>query len=242
MRELSLKDCETVVLNLPDETARRASASAACEALGLDFRFVDSIRCAPGPIGCGLTHIKALRAWNGERPLLILEDDVATSHDADAAIAVPEVADAVYLGVSRYGAVEPVDYVGFVDLLAVERAEAGLLRIHNMLGTHAILYLTDRWRRAAIEAMLSSLADRGWDPDRGLAMVQSDFNVYALEQPIFYQSAEFLPVERGWMQEAATRSLPILPDVESVVPIQLGGEPRNVRLVRDLDRLRWVWA
>jgi hypothetical protein len=242
MREIRLTECETVVLSLADEAARRASASALCDDLGLDYRFVDAIRCAPGPIGCGLTHIKALRAWNGERPLLVLEDDVALAPDAATLIAAPEAADAVYLGVSRYGAVEPVDFVGFVDLLAAERIEPGLLRIHNMLGAHAILYLSDRWRRAAIEAMLYALADRGWDPDRGLARIQGEFNVYALEAPTFYQSAGLQPAGRGWMQEAASRALSSLPDEGSVVPIWLAGERRDVRLERTAGRLRWVWA
>jgi hypothetical protein len=242
MRDLQLRDCDTVVLNLPGETARRESTSALCERLGLRYSVMDAIACAPGPIGCGLSHIKALRAWTGERPLLILEDDVAATDDIQPTITVPDDADAIYLGVSRYGAVEPVDYVGFVDVLAVERVADGLLRFHNVLGAHAILHLTDRWRLAAIEAMTEAIVDLARDPDRGLAKIQCDFNVYAPERPAFYQAAALQPEGKAWQQEEATKAILSPVEIGTVMPIWLGGDRKELRLVRDQGRLRWTWA
>lgn len=242
MRELRLADCETVVLNLPEETARRESATALCQRLGLDFRILDAVKAAPGRIGCGLSHLKALRAWSGERPLLILEDDVAETEDVGQSLLVPDDADAVYLGVSRYGAVEPVDFVGFVDILAVERAAEGLLRIHNVLGSHAIVHLTPRWRAAAMAAIVEALADLDWDPDRGLARIQGEFNVYAPDRPAFYQAGWLQPEGRGWWQEAATKTVLAPAELGAVQTIWLGEVARQVRLVRDGDRLHWAWA
>jgi hypothetical protein len=241
MRELRLAACETVVLSLADAAERRASVTELCGRLGLDYRIEDAIRASPGPIGCGLSHIRTLRAWTGERPLLVLEDDVAETEDLSPAIVVPDDADAVYLGISRYGAVEPVDFVGFVDLVAVEPAGEGLLRLHNVLGAHAIVHLTPRWRTAAIEAMVASIADRGWDPDRGLAAIQGDFKVYAPARPAFYQAARFQPEGWGWRQEAATRAVLEPMDLGAVRTIWLGEEARQVRLARVGERLTWVW-
>jgi hypothetical protein len=242
MREIRLQDCETIVLSLPGETARRASASALCDRLGLTYRIMDAIRCSPGAIGCGLSHIKALRGWGGQTPLLVLEDDVAASDDYAPAITVPGDADAVYLGVSRYGAVEPVDFAAFGDMIAAEPIGDGLARIYNMFGAHAVLHLTDRWRRAAVEAMMGAMVDRNWPPDRGLARIQGDFNVYAFELPAFYQSAALQPEGRGRHQEDVTRArLPVFP-VGAVASIELASARRDVRLVRDGARLRWVWA
>ena len=242
MRSIRLADCETLVLSLPEAADRGASAAALCARLGLDWRFVDATRASPGWIGCGLSHIRALRAWDGARPLLILEDDVAAGPAFAPIITVPADADAVYLGVSRYGAVEPVDYVGFVDVLAMEAAAPGWLRLHNMLGAHAILHLTPRWRTAASEAMIEALIDRNWDPDRGLAAIQGAFNVYAPLAPAFHQAPELQPEGRGWMQHQATASLPPAPQVGDVVSIWVGDQQKPLRLVREGARLRWVWA
>ncbi len=57
MREIRLADCDIVVLSLEDETARRQAITALCGRLGLSFRFIDAIRCSPGRIGCGLSHL-----------------------------------------------------------------------------------------------------------------------------------------------------------------------------------------
>lgn len=242
MREIRLADCDIVVLSLEGETARRQAITALGGRLGLSFRIVDAIRCSPGPIGCGLSHLKALRAWDGARPLLVLEDDVEAGEDFQASFLAPDDADAIYLGVSRFGAVEAVDFVGFVDVLAAEPAASGLLRIHNMLGAHAILHLTTRWRDAAVEAMTAAMVDHGWDPDRGLARIQGHFNVYATERPAFYQTAALQPEGRGWLQEAATRALPPPPREGDRIALIIEGQPREVVLTRDGPRLLWLWA
>jgi hypothetical protein len=242
MREIRLADCETVVISLPEATDRRTSTAAVCEQLGLDYRIMDAIACKPGRIGCGLSHQRALRGWSGERPLLILEDDVVTTTPASPTITVPSDADAVYLGISRYGSVGPVDFVGFVDLVAVEPVTPGLLRLHNVLGAHAILHLTDRWRTAAVEAITAAMVDHDWDPDRGLARIQTDFNVYAPSTPTFYQSAALQYEGWGWRQEEATKAFVTLPKVDDVLPIWVGGVEKAVRLVREGARLKWVWA
>jgi len=242
MREIRLADCDIAVLSLVDETARRQAITDLLARLGLAFRFVDGIRCNPGRIGCGLGHMKTLRAWSGERPLLVLEDDVADTPDFQASVFAPDDADAVYLGVSRYGAVEAIDFVGFVDVLANERAAPGLLRIHNMLGAHAILHLTPRWRDAALEAMTSAMVDHDWDPDRGLARIQGHFKVYAPDLPTFYQTAALQSDSRGWMQEAATRFIPAPLEVGARAPLIIEGQPREAVLTRDGKRLLWLWA
>ena len=242
MRSIRLADCETLVLSLPEAADRGASAAALCARLGLDWRFVDATRASPGWIGCGLSHVRALRAWDGQRPLLVLEDDVAASDDYAGELEVPADADAVYVGVSRYGAVEPLNSGGFIDMLAIEDAGPGLMRVHNMLSTHAILHLTERWRQAALAAMIAGLADHDRAPDRELALIQSDFNVYALQRPLFYQSAALQSGAYGQRQEASTRTVLTASDVGVVVSFRLQGEDGRVRLIRDGRGLRWVWA
>ncbi len=238
---LDLRQCETLILNLAEDVQRRESVVGLCEGLGLSYRVVDAVKCSPGRIGCGLSHLKALRQADPARPTLILEDDVGVTEVFAPVISVPDDADAVYLGVSAYGAVEMIDYIGFTGRLLAEEVSEGLLRVYNLLAIHATVYLSDRYRRRAIEAITESLIDRDWDPDRGLAMIQSDFNIYALREPAFYQAAALQPPGRT-DQEGATRlTLSPLP-IGSVEPIWLDGVAHNIRIERRDDRLKWVWA
>jgi hypothetical protein len=239
---LDLRQCETLVLNLAEDVERRESVVDLCERLGLSYQLIDALKCSPGHIGCGLSHLKALRQADPTRPTLVLEDDIAVTEDFASVLTVPDDADAVYLGCSTYGAIELVDYIGFTGRLLADDAGGGLLRVFNLLSTHAIVYLTERYRRRAVEAITECLVHRDWDPDRGLAMVQSDFNVYALRRPAFYQAAGLQQAGRAEQQESNTRvELNPLP-IGAVEPIWLEGVAHAIRIERHEDRLMWVWA
>ncbi len=239
---LDLRQCETLVLNLAEDVERRESVVDLCERLGLSYQLIDALKCSPGRIGCGLSHLKALRQADPTRPTLVLEDDIAITEDFAAVLTVPDDADAVYLGVSAYGAVEMIDYIGFTGRLLADEASDGLMRVYNLLAAHATVYLTERYRRAAIEAIVESIVDRDWDPDRGLAMIQAEFNVYAVQRPAFYQAAALQMPGRAESQENATLlTLTPLP-VGTVEPIWLDGVAHNIRIERHDNRLRWVWA
>ena len=204
---LDLRQCETLILNLAEDVQRRESVTALCEQLGLSYQVVDAVKCRPGHIGCGLSHLKALRQSDSLRPTLVLEDDVAITEHFLSTLAIPDDADAIYLGTSAFGAIELIDYVGFTSRVLADEAPGGLLRIYNLLAAHAILYLTDRYRRRAIEAIVESIIDRDWDPDRGLAMIQADFNVYAPRHPAFYQAGALQSPDRAEAQESSTRAV-----------------------------------
>ena len=239
---LDLRQCETLVLNLAEDVQRRASVTDLCDRLDLSWRLIDAIKCQPGRIGCGLSHLKALRQADKCRPTLILEDDVAVTEYFTPLLTVPDDADAVYLGCSAYGAIEMVDYIGFTGRLLAEEAVGGLLRVYNLLAAHATIYLTERYRRRAIDAISESVIDRDWDPDRGLAMIQADFNVYAVRHPAFYQAAALQHPSRAELQENSTRVVLEPSRIGAVEPIWLGGVAHDIRIARENDRLKWVWA
>lgn len=239
--KIDLRTIDTVVVSLPSDAIRRTSAVALCERLGLTYRVVDAIQCSPGRIGCGLSHLKVLRPWDGVRPLLVLEDDVAASDAFSPIIEVPDNADAVWLGTSIFGTVGIVNHTGFIHMHLVEEAEYGLVRVHNLASSHAILHLTDRWRRAAMEGMTAAMVDRGWAPDSGLAMIQSDYNVYAVPDPLFYQAAHLQPPGRHGLEAwTRVRLTPTKPGTGSLIETRAG--PRWVEMVRTARGLEWAWG
>lgn len=237
--QIDLRACETLVINLPKDVERREHMTALCERLGLDYRFVQGIRCNPGRIGCGLSHIRALATATPGRPLLILEDDVAVEDDFDPLVSMPDDADALYVGTSNYGSVDVGHLAAFTNMVAAEPAAGGVQRVFNMVGAHAVLYLTARYKAAATAAMVDVMARFDLPPDQGLAAIQPHFNIYALARPAFYQSAQLQPGDYGANQERATRQPFHRSPVGETVSMILGGVPHPATLVRDGNALVW---
>ncbi len=238
---VDLRACDTVAISLPEAIERRGSVAAVCESLGLSWQLLDGVKASPGWLGCGLSHLLALRQAKPLTPLIILEDDVEHTDACASAIEVPDDADAVYLGGSLYGAVDIVDYVGFTDMVAADPAGDLLVRVYNLLGTHAILYLSDRFRRACQDMILETMLERGWAHDKGMAKLQESFTVYALKRPMFVQSDHLQGPHFAGVQRSKTDV--VLEASAEGAPARLGiGDTwRWAVLVREHGRLRWRW-
>jgi hypothetical protein len=235
---LDLRQVETMALSLAEDVRRRTSVSDICNRLGLSWRLIEAIKCNPGRIGCALSHLRALRLSTADKPLLILEDDIGVGAHFGPVIEPPADADAIYLGGSVYGAADMIDYVGFTRMLAADPVGDDWLRVYNLLGTHAILYLTDAFKHATEEAILESLVDRDWEHDKGMVKLQERFTVYALRQPLFFQAAA-LQKGDGRHQESVTNVV-LDPVAEGTrAKVQLEGEWHPVLLVRENGQLRW---
>jgi len=121
-------------------------------------------------------HSNILRANNSNEPLLILEDDVQWSgllHLKD----IPDDADAVYLGNSKYG---------LFHWASFEAYSKSVSRVISMQGTHAILYLSSRYKQAVAEAIDSSEKVL----DVTISNLQKHFRVYTYNSPLFFQANE----------------------------------------------------
>ena len=138
-------------------------------------------------IGCGTSHIRSFGMMN-EYPTLVLEDDCKATAAFTPIIEVPDDTDAVYLGVST----------GNPNTIAVdmrkkfdrEENKQGWARICNMLATHAILYVSERYAKIA-ESVTKKCTDELKIPlDMGLSQVQNQFNIYAPIFPFFVQADE----------------------------------------------------
>lgn len=240
MAVIRLSDCDVVIISMADDHRRRAAVSSLCEELNLRYRIMDAVTCKPGWLGCGLSHVKALRQWDGARPLLVLEDDVAITDHYNNEITVPDGAEAVYLGITEYGAADQVDYVGFTNFILAEAHDDRCARIYNMLASHAILHISKAWAQAAIDVMLHVMLDKTWDPDRGLASIQPDHQIYALIEPFFYQCAALQSPEVASLREASTKiTLPLHP-IGTMAGLQIGDTNQPARLERVDGVLRWV--
>jgi hypothetical protein len=131
--------------------------------------------------GCSLSHHVALNEI--DPPFIVFEDDCVVKN-FNPEIEIPDDADAVYLGISSWGRMN--SHSG--PFVQYEALENGLVRVYNMLGAHAILYLSSEYT-----SLCSKIAKNFYDisdhQDIGFAEVQRYYNVYAFDDPVFYQTS-----------------------------------------------------
>ena len=180
--KLDLKEATAVYINLE----RDVNKNSTMKSLILDCGFKNSIRVeteyTPNSLaGCSLSHYNALNEI--DPPFIVFEDDCVVKN-FNSIIEIPDDADAIYLGVSSWGRMNA--HSG--PFVQYEKVDENLVRVYNMLGAHAILYLNQEY-----VSLCSRIAQNGYDiadhQDIGFAEIQRYFNVYAFNDPMFYQTS-----------------------------------------------------
>ena len=131
--------------------------------------------------GCSISHFNSLNEV--DVPFIIFEDDCRVKN-FQPIIEIPDDADAVYLGISSWGRMN--SHSG--PFVQYEKVDDNLLKVYNMLGAHAILYLSKEYASlcSKISIYYSHISDH---QDIGFAEVQRYYNVYAFDDPFFYQTS-----------------------------------------------------
>ena len=127
-------------------------------------------------------NVEILTEYMNE-PILLLEDDVEFTDISEFDFV--QGADAIYFGLSVCGSHATENYN---DKLAIFTPYSGTqVRIQNMLSTHAILYITPRYKQAVI----NQLRDCKGHTDIAITRIQPSFRILANRKPSFFQSAKF---------------------------------------------------
>jgi hypothetical protein len=116
---------------------------------------------------------------------VVFEDDIIPTEFVATKLTIPEDTDMVYLGVSTYGTVRN-NYFGYPGIVTATQETKTMKRVYNMCGTHAMLFLSQRYIDAAIE-VIESFLNRLVPCDVALASIQKDFKVLTPNDPFFYQ-------------------------------------------------------
>ena len=140
----------------------------------------------------GMIEILKKRLSGPFKPFILLEDDCSRTQWFRYMIPIPEDTDAVYLGLSIYG-IHPFIPQGYPNIISYTHVpgEPDLVKIQNMLSTHAILFVTKRWTEMCLYCFEKTLASEpgtgNYDYDILLCRNLPKFNAYALKKPLFYQ-------------------------------------------------------
>ncbi len=183
--QIDIKDIPIFYINMDRHVDRNKDMMQ----LGKEMQLENYVRTAGADMkghpmaGCATSHYNILsKDING--PVVILEDDCVISRK-HTVIDVPDDADAVYLGLSNWGYLDSVSKSGNFNYMRHKQFK-DIYRIDGMLATHAILYISKEYKEIATRVAKWS-ADNDRHIDQGFALVQKYFNVYALENPLFYQ-------------------------------------------------------
>jgi hypothetical protein len=131
--------------------------------------------------GCAASHYTILSSF--EPPYIILEDDcdIKNFHPI---IEVPDDSDIIYLGISSWGRMN--SHSG--PCVKYDILDNGLLKIYNMLSTHAMLFLTEEYC-SICKNIAKYFYQIGDHLDIGFAEIQKYYNAYAFDDPMFYQTS-----------------------------------------------------
>tara|TARA_B100002019_G_scaffold284632_1_gene292555 strand:+ start:3373 stop:4014 length:642 start_codon:yes stop_codon:yes gene_type:complete len=183
MRSLDLREIPIIYINLDRDIDKKEKIEKTLGELG----FKNIIR-SPGFLhssgnrgGCSMAHHNALKEI--DPPFIIIEDD-AEIYDFDPEICFPDDADAVYLGISSWGRMN--GHSG--PFVQYDIIDDDMLKVYNMLGTHAILYLSDEYVSVCTKIAYHQFKTEGYI-DVGFTDVQKYYNVYSFDSPLFYQSS-----------------------------------------------------
>lgn len=137
----------------------------------------------PYSVGVAEGHIKALIKCRP--PFVIFEDDARILRvPTPTTFIVPENADALYLGTSSYARWKGATHQG---LVATSEIGSDYFRVYNMLGLHAIVYISQQYVEHVTDRLLSYIANPRGACDDVVADSMHEFNVLCLKKPIFYQ-------------------------------------------------------
>jgi hypothetical protein len=136
----------------------------------------------PYTIGVAQGYLEALSKY--EPPFLILEDDATlTETNPNTKFAITEKIDALYLGTSIYGRLQRMTRPGGV----IAADDGNYMRVFNMLGFHAVLYLTENYVDHVKKTLKSFIENPVGGCDDPIAETMWRYNVYSVKKPIYYQ-------------------------------------------------------
>jgi len=179
---LNITNIKTKVIHISEKKKLRAS-NYLNKLSFKDFETVEGVKSFNPQIGSAKSHKRIMQKNFSNTPFLILEEDIVPYYFKEE-IVIPNDADAVYLGISNIGWANNNPS----HTIEVKTINENIYRIFGMLTAHAILYLNQDYVKTCIR-VIDYYLESGNHFDIGLAEIHKFYNIYALNEPLFYQDS-----------------------------------------------------
>ena len=180
---LDLREIPAVYINLDQDVEKNESMKSMLDQCG--FKHIIRVEGKYTPdrplAGCSMSHYNALSEV--DPPFIVFEDDCKIKTFCST-IEIPDDSDAVYLGISSWGRMN--SHSG--PFVQSENIGFGMVRIYNMLSAHSVLYLDEEYTSLCRRISYNSY-ETAQHQDIGFAEIQRYYNVYAFNDPLFYQTS-----------------------------------------------------
>jgi len=195
--KINLLQVPIIYINLDNDVEKKQSLENLLANMGFKnvIRLPAVLNNDKPKIGLASSHFLALNLF--KPPFIILEDDVDIMH-FQPFLEIPDESHALYLGNSQWG--YSSGFSGFYLKYSHVSNFPELVRIYNMLSSHAILYLSDEYVEMCKKtAFYCSTFEKYPLPfDVPIAYIQRFFNIFAVNRPFFVQT-----FHKGQMSNAA---------------------------------------
>jgi hypothetical protein len=193
--KIDLSETKTLWINLDTDRTKAESILNQFESVGVQNheRIAGTVN-ENRVLGCGISMHKAVSTALENLPSVVLEDDVKRTDSYKNIIEVPDETDAVYLGISHWGMSAGGEF-STLNGTARESYNEDFLRISGMCSLHAVLYISEEYTKAALNAIQKcNEKNKSLDyygnvghVDIGTALLQKDFLVLTPNNPFYYQ-------------------------------------------------------
>lgn len=181
---IDIRDIPVYYINMAKDTHKKEYIESRLKECGFkNINRIDAVENKKnGRVGLSKSQLKALSQIPA--PFIVLEDD-ADPIKFEPLIDVPDDAHALYLGNSQWGYMQ--SHSGFYLKYKPVKNMKHLVKIYNMLSSHAILYLDQEYVEMCKKTTKYCAEIYPMPMDVPFAMIQRFFNVYALDRPLFVQ-------------------------------------------------------
>lgn len=191
MLTLNIKKIPIYIINLKKDTAKLNQIQIDLTSNGYNnINVHEATYDKISTVGCASSH-KSLLSSNIEPPYIVLEDDTRIIKNIHT-ITLPLDSDALYLGLSKWGYHDDTGTIKnskHKNYIVFKNTEiSGIVKLQNMLSAHSILYLSKDYVNHVIKVcnFFISIKDHF---DKGIAESMKYYNIYGLEEPMFYQTS-----------------------------------------------------
>ena len=192
--KIKLSDIVVVYINLDEDTDKRRKI----ESMLSKYRFKEVIRLSATKAetfiqGCTTSHGRAIEvAYQLGGPVLILEDDAIELNGLPEELEIPDSADAIHLGTYAIGLSEihgtSQKWTVGPSQIQVTPVSDGIYRVVSMLAAHAILYISDDYKKFAYRACKRAL-EILVPHDVLFSLGQTFYEVLVYDTPFFAQTS-----------------------------------------------------
>lgn len=244
---LDLRTIPAAIINLPDQTKRRAHMEALFQRLGIPHRFFDGVSKHRKKRNVAAAMMRAHDAFSSA-PFMVCEDDLLLMQPDVILPAPPADADILYLAKSSDGCLPDRNnyqqlylhraYGGFA---MAEAHDENYLRLTTMISAISVVILSEKGRLRYREELRKAF-NRNTHIDVRYALAMPELRVYAPRLPVFAEDMELQPPEKRSEERRLITHSPL--------PVAFEGEVRaaenrhfriEARAVRSPETLALEW-